>query len=169
MTESVVVKIPLNHETSLRKFGYSTKNTAAKRMKSLLKAIQEIDNYAKIQKRLTVLRTYYKKTHTDKHNVFNEDIQMLKKWRQKNPDLYKSKKTKKNADENKKEESNAKKNKTKNVEKKNNKENKENNKNNKENKDNKENKEKNQKGKNALYSKKEILEASKRIKEMIQE
>jgi hypothetical protein len=32
----------------------------------------------------------------------------------------------------------------------------------------KENKEKNQKGKNLLYSKKEILEASKRIKEMIQ-
>jgi len=92
MTDTPKVIIPLNHELSLREHGYSTMNTQNKRFKALMSAIKDLDNYSKIQRRLTVLRTYYKKTHTDKYNIFDEDIKKLKEWRLKNPDLYKGKK-----------------------------------------------------------------------------
>jgi hypothetical protein len=55
----------------------------------LLKAVKAL-NYREVTLRISSLRTLHKHDENQKYyNIFNKDLEGLKKWRQEHPDLYK--------------------------------------------------------------------------------
>ena len=56
-----------------------------------MKAIKEL-SYTSVIRRLINLRTLTKNSDKIHSKIYNEDIQKLRLWRKKNPDLYKKSK-----------------------------------------------------------------------------
>ena len=85
--------VKLSKKDELKPYGYSTHLNIDKRFESLLKAIEDL-SYKTVVLRLSVLRTYHRNDIDKKYwNIYNEDMKKLKEWRDKNPDLYKLKKS----------------------------------------------------------------------------
>jgi hypothetical protein len=88
--------IKLKKTGVLKEFGYTTKLSAKERLNSLLKAVKAL-NYREVALRISALRTLHKNDENQKYyNIFNKDLEGLKKWRVAHPNLYKPLPKKKN-------------------------------------------------------------------------
>ncbi len=81
--------IKLTHEGSLKKYGYSTKETASKRHNALLKAAKNY-SYSKVIEKLVALKTLSKKSNPSIAKKVSADIKGLQKWRNEHPNMYKT-------------------------------------------------------------------------------
>ncbi len=81
--------IKLTHEGSLKKYGYSTKETTSKRHNALLKAAKNY-SYSKVIEKLVALKTLSKKSNPSIAKKVSADIKGLQKWRNEHPNMYKS-------------------------------------------------------------------------------
>ncbi len=81
--------IKLTHEGSLKKYGYSTKETTSKRHNALLKAAKNY-SYSKVIEKLVALKTLSKKSNPSIVKKVSADIKGLQKWRNENPNMYKT-------------------------------------------------------------------------------
>ena len=81
--------IKLSKKNVLKPYGYTTKIPVKERLKALLKAAK-VMNYREVALRISALRTLHKYDKDRKYyNIFNKDLEGLKKWRKEHPDLYK--------------------------------------------------------------------------------
>ena len=87
--------IKITHEGSLKKFGYSTKESTAKRHNALLKAAKNY-SYSKVIEKLVALRTLSKKSDPSVSKKVSVDIKEMQKWRNEHPNMYKKPASKKN-------------------------------------------------------------------------
>jgi hypothetical protein len=78
----------LSPKNGLKPYGYSTSVSSKKRYESLMKAIKEL-SYTSVIRRLINLRTLTKTSNKEHSKIYDEDIQKLRLWREKNPNLYK--------------------------------------------------------------------------------
>ena len=83
--------IQIKQGDALKRYGYKTSFTSKKRYECLMKAIKEL-SYTSVIRRLINLRTLTKNSDKIHSKIYDEDIQKLRLWRKKNPDLYKKSK-----------------------------------------------------------------------------
>jgi hypothetical protein len=88
--------ITINQKNNFKPYGYKTTDNSNVRHKSLLEAAKQL-SYGTVIRKLSALRTLHK-NYTDKEDIhfkyytlFDKDIKKLQEWREKNPDLYKTK------------------------------------------------------------------------------
>jgi hypothetical protein len=82
--------IKLDHEDVLKKFNYNTRLSSDKRFECLLNAVKEL-SYRSVVARVNAIRILTK-ANERLYNIYTTDLENLRKWRDNNPDLYKTRK-----------------------------------------------------------------------------
>jgi len=79
----------LKNEGLLEGYGYSTHKSSSERLKSLIDASKKL-SYRSVMARINYIRTL-SKSNEKLYKIYTDDVNKMKKWREKNPDLYKKK------------------------------------------------------------------------------